>query len=214
MNSSQLTSLAILGLSLVFSQQSFAIGDAAKPLQQQWAEVKYQTPEKAREDAFEKLAEQAKQVEQQHPQDPEVLVWEAIILSTYAGEKGGFGALGLVKDAKALLERAEKIDPNVLDGSIYTSLGSLYYQVPGWPLGFGNDDKAETYLKKALALNPDGIDANFFYGDYLLEEGRYQEAVNAFEKALNAPPRPEREIADAGRKEEIQAKLEQARKQL
>ena len=53
MNSSQLTSLAILGLSLIFSQQSFAIGDAAKPLQQQWAEVKYQTPEKAREDAFE-----------------------------------------------------------------------------------------------------------------------------------------------------------------
>ena len=102
----------------------------------------------------------------------------------------------------------------MLNGSIYTSLGSLYYQVPGWPIGFGNDDKAEKYLKKALALNPDGIDANFFYGDYLLEEGRYQEAVAALEKALHAPARPEREIADAGRRAEIQAKLKQAKDEL
>lgn len=211
---SKLISLSLLGLTLAFSQPGFAIGEAAKPLQQQWAVVKYQTAEKEREKAFEQLAAQAKQVAQQHPQDPEVLVWEAIILSTYAGEKGGFGALGLVKEAKALLEQAEKIDPNVLNGSVYTSLGSLYYQVPGWPIGFGNDDKAEKYLKKALQLAPDSIDANFFYGDYLLEEGRYQEAVTALEKALNAPTRPGREVADAGRRDEIKAKLEQARKRL
>lgn len=211
---SKLISLSLLGLTLAFSEPGFAIGEAAKPLQQQWAVVKYQTAEKEREKAFEQLAAQAKQVAQQHPRDPEVLVWEAIILSTYAGEKGGFGALGLVKEAKTLLEQAEKIDPNVLDGAVYTSLGSLYYQVPGWPIGFGNDDKAEQYLKKALALNPDGIDANFFYGDYLLEEGRYQEATTALEKALNAPARPGREVADAGRRDEIKAKLEQARKRL
>ncbi len=211
---SKLISLSLLGLTLAFSQPGFAIGEAAKPLQQQWAVVKYQTAEKEREKAFEQLAAQAKQVAQQHPQDPEVLVWEAIILSTYAGEKGGFGALGLAKEAKALLEQAEKIDPNVLNGSVYTSLGSLYYQVPGWPIGFGNDDKAEKYLKKALQLAPDSIDANFFYGDYLLEEGRYQEAVTALEKALNAPTRPGREVADAGRRDEIKAKLEQARKRL
>lgn len=211
---SKLVSLSILGLTLAVSQSSFAIDEAAKALQQQWAVVKYQTNEKEREQAFAQLAEQAKQVEQELPQDPEVLVWEAIILSTYAGEKGGFGALGLVKDAKALLERAEQIDPNVLNGSVYTSLGSLYYQVPGWPIGFGDDDKAEKYLKKALQLAPDSIDANFFYGDYLLEEGRYQEAAAAFEKALNAPVRPGREVADAGRREEIKARLEQARKRL
>lgn len=206
--------LTLLGLGLVFSQPGLAIGETAQALQQQWAVVKYQTEEKARAKAFEQLAEQARQAQQQHPGDAEVLVWEAIILSTYAGEKGGFGALGLAKDAKLLLEQAEQIDPEVLDGSVYTSLGSLYYQVPGWPIGFGNDDKAEKYLKKALALNPDGIDANFFYGDYLLEEGRYREAVQAFETALKAPPRPGREVADAGRRDEIRAKLERARKRL
>ena len=58
----------------------------------------------------------------------------------------------------------------MLNGSVYTSLGSLYYQVPGWPIGFGSDKKAESYLKKALAVNPDGMDPNYFYGDFMLQE--------------------------------------------
>ncbi len=40
-----------------------------------------------------------------------------------------------MKEARASLEAALKIAPEALDGSAYTSLGSLYYQVPGWPLG-------------------------------------------------------------------------------
>lgn len=163
-----------------------------------------------RKKAFKVLTETAKACEQQHPGNAEVLVWEAITLSTYAGEKGGLGALSLVKQAKVLLEKAEKIDANVLDGSIYTSLGSLYYQVPGWPLGFGDDDKAHDYLKKALALNPDGIDPNYFYGDFMLETGEYQKAVEAFEKALAAPSRPDRPVADADRKKEINIALAKA----
>jgi tetratricopeptide (TPR) repeat protein len=134
-------------------------------------------------------------------------VWQAIIISTLAGEKGGLGALSLVNQARELLERAEALDPDVLDGSVYTSLGSLYYQVPGWPLGFGNDDKAESYLKKALTVNPDGIDPNYFYGDYLLQEKAYSEAEAAFRKALAAPRRDGRPIADAGRRSEIEAAL-------
>ena len=75
--------------------------------------------------------------------------------------EGGLGALGLVKQAKASLEQALAIDPQALAGSAYTSLGSLYYQVTGWPLGFGDDDKAEAMLKQSLAINPDGIDPNY-----------------------------------------------------
>ncbi len=210
----KLSILTLALTTLLLSQNSFAIGEVAKPLQQQWAVAKYQTSEKGREKAFKALAKIAQARAQQHPDNPEVLVWEAIILSTYAGEKGGLGALSLVKKAKVILEKAEKIDPNVLNGSIYTSLGSLYYQVPGWPLGFGNDDKAHDYLKKALALNPEGIDPNYFYGDFMLEEGEYQRAIDAFEKALAAPSRADRPIADSGRKQEIKAALVKAQKRL
>ena len=79
-----------------------------------------------------------------------------------------------------------------LDGSAYTSLGSLYYQVPGWPIGFGDDAKARELLQKALALNPEGIDPNYFMGDFLYRKGDYEAARQALARALKAPPRPDR----------------------
>jgi tetratricopeptide (TPR) repeat protein len=190
------------------------INEDIASIQQQWARANYETPESEQEKAFEELVAEARKLVESNPGRAEPRVWLAIVLSTDAGVTGGFGALGKVKEARRELEAAEKIDPDVLDGSIYTSLGSLYYQVPGWPIGFGDDEKAEEYLKKALAMNPDGIDPNYFYGDFMLEEDNYQEAVKYLEKAAAAPARPGRPVADKGRQAEIQEKLQQARKKL
>jgi tetratricopeptide (TPR) repeat protein len=126
---------------------------------------------KAKESCLETLSAQADQASAKEAFRTDLLIWSAIVKSTWAGAKGGLGALSLVKEAKAKLEIAIKQDPKALEGSAYTSLGSLYYQVPGWPVGFGDDDKAEQLLKQALAINPTGIDPNFFYGDFLLDQG-------------------------------------------
>ncbi|MBK9131668.1 MAG: hypothetical protein IPM20_08570 [Gammaproteobacteria bacterium] len=183
-------------------------------LQDGWAVAKYRTPEKQQDEAFKRLVSEADQVVASHEGRAEPLVWKAIILSSHAGAVGGLGALGKVKEARRLLEQAEAIDPAALDGSIYTSLGSLYYQVPGWPVGFGSDEQAEKYLKKALSINPDGIDPNYFYGDYLLDQKRYEEAARYLEKALQAPDRPDRALADEGRREEARTRLALARKHI
>lgn len=176
-------------------------------LQQEWAVANYQTPKNKQDEVFDKLTSKAEAVVKSHPDAAEPLIWNAIIISSHAGATGGFGALGKAKRAKQLLEQAEKINPNALNGSIYTSLGSLYYHVPGWPVSFGDDDKAESLLKKALILNPDGIDPNYFYGDFLRDQGRYNESIIYLKKALNAPPRQNRPLADKGRKDEIQRVL-------
>jgi len=180
-------------------------------LSEDWAKIKYQMPQDQRVAALEALNGQASSLVAAHPGDAAPLVWQAIILSTTAGEKGGLGALSLVKQAKKLLEQAEAIDSDALDGSVYTSLGSLYYQVPGWPIGFGSDKKAKAYLRKALAVNPDGMDPNYFYGDFLLQAREYTAAVAAFERALAAPARAQRPIADAGRRSEIETALAKAK---
>ena len=117
-------------------------------------------------DAFETLSKTATTVRAKYADRAEADIWYGIIVASYAGAKGGVGALALVKDAKAALEHAIASDPKALAGSAYTSLGSLYYQVPGWPIGFGDDKKARELLETALKLNPDGIDPNYFYGEY------------------------------------------------
>ena len=172
-----------------------------------WAQINYQLPKPQREAAFEGLLHQSEKIRQATPRDAAALIWEGIVLSSLAGEKGGMGALGLVKRARADFEAAIKLDAGALDGAAYTSLGALYYQVPGWPLGFGDDAAARTMLRKGLAIDPDGIDANYFYADFLRDQKDWAGARTAFQKALAAPARPGREVADAGRRQEAQAKL-------
>jgi tetratricopeptide (TPR) repeat protein len=176
-------------------------------LQHGWATAWYQTPEAQKEVRFEALAADAQAVVDRNPGRAEPMIWQAIILSSSAKFQGGLGALDKIKHAREELLTAEKIDPHALDGSVYTSLGSLYATAPGWPLSFGDKQKAKVYLEKALAINPDGIDPNFFYGELLADLKQPTEARRYLEKALAAPPRPGRADADAGRRAEIQNAL-------
>ncbi len=184
-------------------------------IQQAWANVNYEMPAgDARKQAFEALEKRAEAFARRNSGRAEALIWEGIVESSYAGAKGGLGALGLAKEARGNLEAALKIDPTALNGSAYTSLGTLYYRVPGFPVGFGNDDKARQLLQQALKINPDGIDPNYFYADFLWEQGEYAAALPYLEKAARAPARPGREVADKGRHAEIAALTTKVRQKL
>ncbi len=201
-----LAAAALLPLGTL-SATAAPVDDAVQELQRGWEVVRYQTPAAEREKRYEALSAKAHQTTEAFPGRSEPLIWEGIVVSSLAGEKGGLGALGLVKQAKTLYEQAMQIDANALDGSAYNSLGVLYYKVPGWPLAFGDKAKAKALLQKALAINPQGIDANYFYGEFLVETDHPDEAVAYLEKVLNAPGRPGRQIADTGRREEARALL-------
>jgi tetratricopeptide (TPR) repeat protein len=182
-------------------------------IQEQWAVANYQTPAgDQRRRALETLSEQAHQFALANPQRAEPLIWEGIVLSTYAGAKGGLGALGIAKKSRASLEAALKIDPNALQGSAFTSLGALYSKVPGFPLGFGDDDKAKAMLQRALTIDPDGIDSNYFYAQYLCDRDQCAQAVPYLERAARAKPREGRQLADAGRQQEILELMQKAQR--
>jgi tetratricopeptide (TPR) repeat protein len=205
------TIAAAAALTLAGAVMAAPVDDDVAQLQREWEVVKYKTPAAQQEKQYEALAEKAGKVVAAYPNRAEPLVWHGIIVSSLAGARGGLGALGLAKQAKAQYEEALKIAPNALDGSAYNSLGVLYYKVPGWPVGFGDKAKAKELLQKALAINPTGIDPNYFYGEYLIETGKAAEAVPYLERALAAPARPGRELADSGRREEAKALLAKAR---
>ena len=191
------------------SSSAFAAVPTLNSIQKEWAQCQYQvTDSDEQEKCFQVTIMHTSQALYANPDNPELTVWLAINKASLAGAKGGLGALSLVKESKALLEKVIDSAQKTLDGSAYTSLGSLYYKVPGWPIGFGDDEVAEKMLKKALEINPDGIDPNYFYGDFLAEEGRRSEAIKYLTKAQQAAPRPDRPIADQGRQQEITQRLE------
>ena len=185
-----------------------------KPLQDRWAEVNYSMNEEQKEQAFPELVKQADAVVAANPDKAEALIWRGIIKSSYANAKGGLGALSVAEASKADLEQAITLDPTALQGSAYTSLGVLYSKVPGWPIGFGDNKKAKELLLKALEQNPQGIDPNYFYADYLAGKRDWAQALRYLEIAKAAAPRPGRESADAGRQQEIANLLAKVQKKL
>jgi tetratricopeptide (TPR) repeat protein len=186
--------------------------DELASIQNEWATANYQTTDKgARSNAFLSLVQHAASFSAEHPERAEAVAWEGIVLSTYAGEVSAMSAMKYAKAARAALERAKTLDANALDGGIYASLGALYSKVPGGFVGFGDDELAAEYFEKALAVDADNIDNNFFYGEFLLEQGDYAQAVGVLEHALAAPPVAERPVFDAGRRAEIRELLAVAR---
>jgi tetratricopeptide (TPR) repeat protein len=206
-----LTLTAALTLSAVAPASADPVDDRVAALQRNWDHANYEVPASGRLAAMTRLNDEADALVAAAPGRAGPLIWSGIITASEAGLRGGLSGLGLAREARTLLERAEAIDPRALNAAALTSLGSLYAQVPGAPIGFGNRTRARSYLQRALAIAPDDIDANYFMGDLLNREHDYAGAVRVLEHALACPARPGRAAADRGRRAEVTALLAEAR---
>lgn len=166
-------------------------------LAESWAEAKYLSRDDSeRQEKMEPVGVAADALVKRYPGRVEALIWDGIITSERASLTWGLTALNLAAKARDMLIKAEKLDPKALDAGAPTSLGVLYYRVPGFPIGWGSNDKARHYLEEAVKNAPNGRDAHYFYADFLYEQGQYKEAEAVLEKALTLPPHPERPIWD------------------
>ncbi|MCK0715500.1 TRAP transporter TatT component family protein [Chromohalobacter sarecensis] len=167
------------------------------PLMSRWGNVEYGMQGAAQEKALTSLAKEAETLAEAHPDNAHVLTAEGVILASYAKAKGGLGALDLAKRARQALERAIELDPRGDDGAAYVTLGALYDRAPGWPVSFGDDDKAGELLRRALEIRGDGIDTHYFYATYLRDEGRRAEARRHAQQAVDGQAREGRASDEA-----------------
>ena len=213
----RLLAAPLMCLALCLASPAMAQGssDAAfDDLARAWAHVNYEIKDpKAEAAAARDLVARAEAAAMRWPGRAEPLAWQALALLCEADARHNISSLQLVGRAHALLEQAARIDPNAIGpGVIYANIGSLFAELPGFPVSFGDARKAKIYLDKALAANPTGLDANYFYGDYLYRQGQPSKAIQALEKALQAPARPGRPLADSGRKWEATQLLDKIRR--
>ena len=173
---------------------------------QRWAVITYTLHDENRESAeMAALMDEADNVAAACPHSADALLWSASAKFSYASYVRGLKGFELVKEARDLLEKALAIDPK--NSVAMADLGFLYYQVPGFPIGFGSDKKARELLEKSLAIAPDDIDTNFFYGEFLANKGEYGKAKAVLDHALKLTLPPGREISHEGRRKDVEALL-------
>jgi tetratricopeptide (TPR) repeat protein len=197
------------------SQAADTLSPEVRRLQTKWEAIKFGVPEgDDQTNQMNALGEDADSVAARFPDMPEALIWDGIITSERASMASPLYALGLAKRARDILEQVYNLDPARLDAGATTSLGVLYYRVPGFPIGFGDKARARQLLEQAVRLAPKGLDAWYFYGDFLYTQNELPKATEALQHALKLPQHPDRPLWDKNRRlviEELLAKIEAKR---
>lgn len=178
-------------------------------LESEWASIYFSSAIDNKKHAYTRLLNKTLKLSKTKPESPELIFWQATIIASRAEHQNAIEAIAAIHKAEELLLKTIKIKPDTLEGAALIALGSLYYQAPGWPIAFGDNNKAEQFLKKGLQINPNGIDSNYHYGLFLLKQNQTEEAIKYFKAALKGPVREEQEFADKSLKEEIKEKMTQ-----
>lgn len=205
--------LAAAALALAVPSLAHAgMTEDVKAINDGWASITYTMNGSSHQTvALDRLAVQAAALVRKYPNQAEPLLWQGIVVSEQANRANIFHKLGLATRAKDIIARAYALDHHAANGGAAMSLGVLYYKVPGSPIGFGDKERAGRLLREALALDPAGLDANYFMADYMLDQGNKLAARGFLQRAQQAPRDPARPIWDAGRRREVQALMAQTR---
>ncbi|MDE2065051.1 MAG: hypothetical protein KGJ00_21820 [Bradyrhizobium sp.] len=177
-----------------------------------WAHIKFEEDDLTlQQKHILALADRAAALMQKYPGRPEPVIWKGVLLSEGASmandDHSMLTARSLAYQARDTLLEAEKMDPAALDAGAPTSLGVLYYRVPSFPIAFGDTDLARKYLEEAVRYSPNGMDANYFYGDFLYNEKDYAGARRVWQHALTIPVNSSRPVWDKARRQVIQEDL-------
>jgi tetratricopeptide (TPR) repeat protein len=180
---------------------------SVQAIESEWASIYYEFPKSKQGAAYDALLNKAALLADQYPNAAEPIFWQALIIATHAEQQDGFTALKAIHRSRDLLHEAIKINPQTANGSAYVTLATLYYMAPSWPIAFGDHEQAEIMFQEALKINPNSIDANYFYGDFLLTSNQPTEAQKYFERAISAPSREGQLFADGKLKDEVKLAL-------
>jgi len=201
--------LMIVVFLLLFTQGAVArtMAERVSKIEASWANTSETKPTTERENAFLSLVNDISDVVIAFPDQAEPLIIKSTILLTMAKDASSFVALGLVNQAKTLLDKAIQIDPKAREGSALVTMGVIYHKTPGWPIAFGDDQEAENYLLRALQVNPNGVSSNYYYAALLLEQGNEEQAASHLTKAVNAKLDPNSPSFKIKQEQQNQAKL-------
>src|SRR5690606_30887303 len=104
-------------------------------------------------------------------------------------------SLSVVSEMRRELETVLELAPD--HAGAHFALGMLYYRLPGWPLSFGDNNRALEYMTAAVELAPDNTTYRLGLAELLLDMRRRDEAIALLEAILEMPLTPGEPVESA-----------------
>jgi hypothetical protein len=131
--------------------------------------------EKDRQWAADAMYELAKVARKAHPDHAGVRYWSAMAGLSYL-QTYQMKALFVAGDVMDEMEVVRKLQPELDDWGPDRVLGILYYNLPGWPLSRGDNDKALVHLAKAAQAAPHRAVNRLYYAKTLWKDNQKEKA--------------------------------------
>jgi tetratricopeptide (TPR) repeat protein len=147
-----------------------------------WADLRAGTPDEKLA-GYERGRDIARRAIELAPRNPEAHLWYAANLGRWAIARGKLRAAFLLGTMAEEIQTILTIDPNHVAG--LSLAASFYLETPGL-LG-GDLDKAATYARKALVLDPHFTRARVELARVLIEQQRYAEARRELQQVVDEP---------------------------
>ena len=147
-----------------------------------WADHRAMTTE-AKLASYERGRDVAKRAIELAPRSPDAHLWYAANLGRWAITKGKLRAAFLLSTLREEIHTVLELDPDYVPGLALA--GSFYLETPGM---FGGDvQRAEGYLRRALALDPHFTRARVELARCLIQQSRYREAREELQRVVDEP---------------------------
>ncbi len=149
----------------------------------------------AKMDSYHEALTLAEKLHQKRPDDPGPLYWLGVTRGLVADNSNPVKAYKMVKKVRADMNRLKDLDPKYEYGGAYRILGRVHTKLP-WVMG-GRSSKAEAYLKKAIAVQPNYWLNQLYLADLYNSTNREPEARAIMERVAKGGPTPPGQEAES-----------------
>ena len=166
------------------SRESTAIAELARLA---FMQAQLERDKKRRVQLFENCIAIADQALALNGNDVRALFWKAVAMGKMAEGSGIVNALRMLRPMEKNLLSVIALDEKYENAGAHRALGRMYHKLPGFPLSFGDNQKALKHLKRAHDLFPSDVITRAFYAELLYDVGRIEEARKHADFVLATP---------------------------
>lgn len=143
------------------------------------------------------------------PEGVEGRYWYALTIGRLGEARGILRSLSAASDMRRELETVLELAPD--HAGAHFALGMLYHRLPGWPLSFGDNNRALELMSAAVELAPDNTTYRLGLAELLLDLRRRDDAISQLETIIEMPLTPDEPVESAEDKIKAQALIERYR---